>query len=298
VQNGSHTQRLTSRAWSRDLGYPDCERCGAKKIGYYSARCNRAGHVIEVVCGDCNDAENLATWDANKRLTSSLTVSAAMKSWGRKIRVRFLGGFEPPHPWETPLEFDGDEHRWTMPVIYSPRDPDFGGFVMMTAKPKNSQEMREFKSGRVFHLYDDGRRVAHGVVEPWDMRWLDIAEQSEGIHALAKSPTGFEQTVWFGGLQKAVLDTNDRSLGAKFTAKDGTTIEMLTYCCAGRCVIQLDAPDARLTLITAEDETEPRMGVQGIDATVDQAQGLLIAATEAWREGRVTLSTANASMGF
>jgi hypothetical protein len=43
---------------------------------------------------------------------------------------------------------------------------------------------------------------------------------------------------------------------------------------------------------------EPRMGVQGIDATVDQAQGLLIAATEAWREGRVTLSTANASMGF
>lgn len=288
-----------------DLDYPDCGRCGAKKLSYYSGRCNRAGHVTEVVCGDCNDDENLTTWDANKRLTSRLTVSAAAKTYSIRATITLGRLSLPSHPWECKIAFEGSDELFPV-CIYFPREYEPERIFDAGSREADrtfsvsvgSKAKREMRSGRRFRVVDRDFRAAHGVVTPWDMRWLDIAEQSDAVHALTKSPTGFEQTVWFGGLQKAVLATNDRSLGAKFTAKDGTTIEMLTYCLAGRCVIQLDAPDARLTLITAEDETEPRMGVQGIDATVDQAQGLLIAATEAWSEGRVTLATANASMWF
>ena len=63
-------------------------------------------------------------------------------------------------------------------------------------------------------------------------------------------------------------------------------------------MIQIERADARITLITAEDEDGCRMGVQGITVTGQQAIELLAVATNAWRGGTVTMAPApNVGMG-
>jgi hypothetical protein len=129
-----------------------------------------------------------------------------------------------------------------------------------------------------------------------DPRYLVIAKQVKDIHYIAKAT--FEPRVWFGGLQKAVRATRERGLKTVVDAEGGA-VEMTTYCLAGRCMIQLDRGDTRLTLITAEDEDEPRMGIQGIDATRAEALAMLSVVTKAWvAAGGLTMEPApNVGMG-
>lgn len=266
-----------------ELDRPDCSHCGAERLDGWSARCDAENNVLAVSCRDCTDAADLAQWDTDKRLRSSLALTAALKSHSRPVEFRAAPRCWPPHPWEAELTLpkDGDFVR-VLATLYSPRDPDFRGPVAMTAAPATHREMRELVGGREFVVIEGTRLVGSGVVKPWDLRWLDIAEASERVHATVKAT--LEPLVWFGGLASIVRPAKMRGLkGAAETAVG--RVEMLTYSSAGRCLIQLDTPTDRVTCITAEDEDEPRMGVQGVDATADAAVSLLCAATVAWRAG-------------
>lgn len=285
-----------------DLDYPDCSRCAAKKLNYYSARLTHDGFVKEVVCGDCNTAESLAKWDADRRLSSRNTMDAAMATFSMRVLLYptdaygDVDSFESLHTRNVGVVFGDDEKaREFSAVIYTPRDVAFPAPI---AVKFGTDSQREFRSGRRFFAVEgEGAIVAEGVVLPWDMRHLDIHEASQRIHAAVKSPDGFEPRVWFGGLQAAVRATNVRALNGTFVAATGEAIEVTTYCCAGRCVIQIETPTDRVTVVTAEDESEPRMGVQGIDATEETALRLLAATTSAWAAGSVTMAeTTNVGM--
>ena len=266
-----------------ELNSPDCSHCAAKALTYWSARCDAEHNVLSVSCQTCTDAADLAQWDGDKRLRSSLTLTAALKAQSRPVEFRAAPRCRPPHPWETELTLPkGADFARVEATLYSPRDPDFRGPVAMTAATATHGEMRELVGGREFVVIEGGRLVGSGIVKPWDLRWLDIAEASERVHAAVKAT--LEPLVWFGGLAAIVRPAKLRGLkGAAETAVG--RVEMMTYSSAGRCLIQLDTPTDRVTCITAEDEDEPRMGVQGIDATADVAVSLLCAVSEAWRAG-------------
>jgi hypothetical protein len=277
-----------------ELDCPTCSRCGEKNLNAYSADCDREGDVQSVYCIDCRDGLNIDEWSSDKRLKSSLTLTAALKATSRPVVVTMQHRGNPPHPWEPEVMFrDGTRSRVSA-TLYSPRDPDFRQPVKMSAY---TEAMREFRSGREFDVIYRGVRVAQGYVPAWDMRWLDVHEASQRVHAAVKAPDGFERVVWFGGLQKAVRATNVSALKGTFVAETGETVEVTTFCSGGRCVIQIETSADRVTLITAEDESEPRMGVQGIDATEETALRLLAATTSAWAAGSLAMAeTTNVGM--
>lgn len=88
----------------------------------------------------------------------------------------------------------------------------------------------------------------------------------------------FEKHSWFNGIQSTVQKSSTK--GMKAEAKGLT---MLTYTIAGRAMITLEEDNASITLITAEDEMESRMGLQGICATEKQAKNILLKANMLWR---------------
>jgi hypothetical protein len=94
------------------------------------------------------------------------------------------------------------------------------------------------------------------------------------IRSLVKE---FESRVWFGGLQK--LAQNAKTKGTSFEHKD---FKFLCYTMGGRAVITLDTPKAAVTVITAEDSTEPVMGLNTLDATEEQAMAILETAIRLW----------------
>lgn len=104
------------------------------------------------------------------------------------------------------------------------------------------------------------------------------------VDAIQVEVRRFDRDVWFGGLQK--IARGAKTKGTSFTAGD---FKLLCYTMCGRAMITLDGPTSSLTLITAEDDTESRMGIQGIDATCLEAFALLNRAMKLWADGvRVT----------
>lgn len=111
----------------------------------------------------------------------------------------------------------------------------------------------------------------------------EILDQYERIQPeVAK----FQKDVWFGGLQD--IARNAKTKGTSAVVGD---FKLLCYTMCGRAMVTLDDPKASLTLITAEDAApgDSGMGVQGIDATGEQALELLRRAMMIWADGvRVT----------
>lgn len=103
----------------------------------------------------------------------------------------------------------------------------------------------------------------------------EIAE----IHTACKA---FERDVWFGGLQRIVRAASHRGFRASF-ALDSVQCNLLVWSCAGRTVFTAQPADEsyQVSLITAEDEANAVMGIQGICATKGQAVVLIDAATKA-----------------
>jgi len=106
-----------------------------------------------------------------------------------------------------------------------------------------------------------------------------VERESEEIRRRVKD---FERGVWFRGLQKQVRATSHRGFRA-----DGEDVCVLVWSCAGRTVMTIEPPDEShsVSLITADDETEPVMGIQGICATKEQASALITAAISAYNNG-------------
>lgn len=117
-------------------------------------------------------------------------------------------------------------------------------------------------------------------------RLAETVEVSQQIASITEKVKVFEAVVWFPKLQKIVNDTTERGMSGTCRG-----IKVLTWCCAGRCLIQLERGDARLTLITADDESSwsrenasvaPNMGpmgIQGIDAEPIDALTMLYEVT-------------------
>lgn len=282
-----------------ELDYPDCRHCSAKSLEAFSTKLDEHGDVIDVLCLGCKDLEALAQWSKDSRLRTSLTMSAALKTHFLRARLTLARLSRPSHPWECRIAFDGSDEQFPA-HIYFPREYDPEGLVRGWRDESDrtfnvsigSKAKREFRSGRAFRVTDNARRSATGIMPAWDMRWLDVAEASERVHRAAKS--GLEPRVWFGGLQEVVRAASISGMrsGMIETETPLGAIELTTFCSAGRCLIQIDTPSPAgpcITLITAEDESAPRMGVQGIDATESDALALLDAITTAWCDGRVTM---------
>lgn len=120
------------------------------------------------------------------------------------------------------------------------------------------------------------------------------------LHDLVKKT--FEPVVWFGGLQKRVQDSKVRGLKMKYKLKKDRwwkNAHMLVWSSAGRVLMTLEYRDGtHITLIAAEDESAPRMGIQGICATEQEASDLLNAAVQAWKDTRGKAVKADRNVGF
>lgn len=265
-----------------ELNNPTCSRCEAANLQAYGAICDAEGDVQSVHCIACKDAIDIARWARDGRLRSSLTLAAALKAQSRPVVVTMQGLWTPPHPWEPTLMFRDGEGSDLSPVLYTPRDSDFRQPVTLSLHTRTTAEMRALTPARVFDLYDHGRRVAQGYAAPWDMRWLDVAEAHDRVHACMKAE--FEPRVWFGGVQETVQRATRSGLKAEAATPLGK-VEMLVFSSAGRCLMQLDTATARVTVIADESSPDPRSGLQGIDATEAEATALLNAATEVWCAG-------------
>jgi hypothetical protein len=100
----------------------------------------------------------------------------------------------------------------------------------------------------------------------------------------------FERLVWFAGLQEFIQASDVKGHSATFTAEGGQKIKVLSYAMCGRWRATIQAENgAFIDVITAEDESECRMGINGINATATEAALLLAETTQAWEGGLITL---------
>jgi hypothetical protein len=114
----------------------------------------------------------------------------------------------------------------------------------------------------------------------------DLFEDNENIAEIFSKVKVFEAVVWFPRLQAQVNGTRARGMSTTFRG-----IKLMTWCCAGRCLIQMERDGHRLTLITGDDEPPWRrdmarvapdmgpMGVQDIDADPVEAMKMLYECT-------------------
>jgi len=90
----------------------------------------------------------------------------------------------------------------------------------------------------------------------------------------------FDLQVWRSGLSQHLAQHKERGESLEYNG-----LKILTFVMAGRVMITLEDDRSSLTLITAEDDPQSRMGIQGIDAREHQAHDLLERAMHAWRIG-------------
>jgi len=88
--------------------------------------------------------------------------------------------------------------------------------------------------------------------------------------AIQDAITAFDRQVWFGaGLQEYVQNATKKG----HQCRQAEQIDILLYVIAGRVLITFHdlKNESELTLITGEDDTTSRMGMQSINATKDEA---------------------------
>lgn len=115
---------------------------------------------------------------------------------------------------------------------------------------------------------------------------IEIQQAADKIHDKIKE---FESTVWFGGL-KTIINKATTS-GVSASAPKLNDFKVLTFCSAGRTMFTLQDRDASVTAICAEDSETSTMGMQGIDATEEQALKLFNSAIRLWKEGTLKFKT-------
>lgn len=111
-------------------------------------------------------------------------------------------------------------------------------------------------------------------------------EASNDLSVRAKM---FEALVWYPTLQKMVNSCFSRGMSGELRG-----MKVMTWCCAGRCLIQFEEGDATLVLITADDEAPwrrenchvaPFMGPMGVQHVDGEYHDLLKMLYKAMRYG-------------
>lgn len=103
-----------------------------------------------------------------------------------------------------------------------------------------------------------------------------------------------ERRFWFGGHQP--LAQKAKTKGMKLELADGLVVMTWTMC--GRAMITIEDSDASVTAICSEDGRESTMGLQGIDATEEQARSLIERACVAWESGHRLKEDRKVGMGL
>jgi len=100
----------------------------------------------------------------------------------------------------------------------------------------------------------------------------------------------FNQDVWFAGLQKFIQGEDTHGHSATFTDEMGHEIKFLSLAMCGRWRATIQDPEGSfIDIITVEDESEARMGLNGIGSTTEAALRLLESAITAWKAGEIKL---------
>lgn len=103
--------------------------------------------------------------------------------------------------------------------------------------------------------------------------------------------TVYEPRLWFGSQspRQGSLQAFVRAESARGHSGEFKGLKVLSYCIAGRAMQTLSMGKHSITLICAEDEDEPRMGIQGIESIEEEALHMLVRATEMWECGALKL---------
>lgn len=159
----------------------------------------------------------------------------------------------------------------------------------------------------ILHRNDDrwgrARQLKH---DEWTIHQLQ--EISKSIDKIEFEVELFDREVWFGGLSKFVHEAKHSGYSAKF-GKLFNKNKFLSFTSAGRVIIQLEKPDGTFISLIQLDEdlndsnirtdyglSVPKMGIQGILATANEAIELLQEGREAWKIGKIKLK--QSSVGF
>jgi len=127
-------------------------------------------------------------------------------------------------------------------------------------------------------------------------------EMVEVNHELQSRVKLFEAVVWFPHLQAVVNACDSRGMSGELRG-----MKVLTWCCAGRCLIQFEEGGATLTLITADDEgpwkretahVAPFMGPMGIQHVDGEYVDILKMIYKATRYGGEISLSPNSSVGI
>lgn len=163
--------------------------------------------------------------------------------------------------------------------------------------------------------HDKKRTYGCGYDEPYPLHvkleWFDhFCAATQRVHGAMKL---WEREVWFGGhhperdegytratnfdfreyinkkrppgsLQGVVEATNSQGLRA-----DVGAVTYLSCTLAGRSMFQIEQGEVRVTLILDESSPNARGGVQGLDATADQAVALIAQGIADWKAGKIKL---------
>lgn len=123
---------------------------------------------------------------------------------------------------------------------------------------------------------------------------IDIAQATNNLKKKIKE---FEMEVWFKGLQNMVLGTNKRGISAKTDSHN--KFHILTYTMAGRTMITIGDNNNSVTCIADESSKESRTGFHGIDATAEDALGLVQLAINLYKNQTIVFEIDNeVSMGI
>lgn len=113
---------------------------------------------------------------------------------------------------------------------------------------------------------------------------LAAMEAKLDYEAIQEAITAFDRQVWFGaGLQEYVQNATKKG----HRCQSAEQIDILLYAIAGRVLITFRdlRNESEITLITGKDETTPRMGMQSINATKDEALRFIQGAIRLARNG-------------
>lgn len=152
---------------------------------------------------------------------------------------------------------------------------------------KNDKRLRSFlTTGNQMELYHLDMKKSwdfynRSFLEDLKSR-IEIQQSVDKIHDKIKE---FESAVWFSGLQAIIKKSTTSGVSASAPKLNGFSV--LTFCSAGRTMFTIEDKDASVTTITEEDSSSPRMGLQGIDATEEQALKLLNSAIRLWKDGKL-----------
>jgi len=126
---------------------------------------------------------------------------------------------------------------------------------------------------------------------PVDPMRLPLARHVKAqADALLADVKHFESTVWFGGLQRTVRKSRYKGMSAaEPVASPFGPVQVLSFTMAGRALVTLETGDHSVSLITAEDESTPRMGINGIGTTAAVACTLMRTVAAAWERGEVKM---------